>query len=970
MKQTKFFKTRLSVAISMLLGATTVAPVMAQEADTDAANDNVEIIEVSGIRGSLARSQDIKRDSAGVVDAISAEEMGKFPDTNLAESLQRITGVSVSRSNGEGSEITVRGFGPGFNLVTLNGRQMPGTGYTRSYDLANLSSEGVSTLEVHKTAKSYLPSGGLGATVNIMTTKPLNSPGFKYSASAKGIYDESNVKGDDVTPEFAAVISNTFLDDNFGVALSFSHQERDFQQQSANIQGWKAQSLFSDNSFASRSEEHAAREDYVGSIFLPQDVNYGINDVQRERTNGQLTLQYAITDDFIATVDYTATRVTVGSEYVGWGFWYGGFGGVSSFDYNENGTVTYMDVRADDGSFTANRATTDVEADSIGINLDWNVNEDFNVSFDYHDSSNGADNGADPGLGSTGQLIFGSNLVDRTTFDIREGDIPQIFGYWQNGGNEMLPSEIDHNFDQFIHSPGEATVEQFQLDVEWVNPYDFPLVSLKVGAAYTENFLEGSNTWSGLMGGPGFSPSYTALFPDNMFVRNSTAGFLDEFSGGGNDLATNYYYTFDYDEAISRAAANIPGYDPDFVSTRGDASILEETTSFYIASQWDFEVSEYLVQLNAGVRYEETDVTSRALQLIPLQVNWVAATEWITIFSDDQQYYVDQGENDVFLPSLDLKVDITDDLVGRISWGKTMARPNLGDLVSILSVSGSPKPGARTGGQGNTSLLPFESTNLDISLEYYYGEASYASIGYFKKDVENFVATLQSEETFEGLNDIQNSARWNDAVSALEGMGMQANETNIYNYLVENGFANADGAIEPLPGDPQIVWTISKPQNLDEKSVDGFEIAVQHMFGETGFGAAVNATFVDGDVEFDPTSFAIQSPLNGLSDSANVQAFYEDDELSVKFTYAWRDSYYAGGGQGQGSAGEPTQTKEFGQLDLSINYDIDENLTVFFEGINLTNEVEENYGRFEEQFLSARQYGTRYVLGARYSFSD
>ena len=142
------------------------------------------------------------------------------------------------------------------------------------------------------------------------------------------------------------------------------------------------------------------------------------------------------------------------------------------------------------------------------------------------------------------------------------------------------------------------------------------------------------------------------------------------------------------------------------------------------------------------------------------------------------------------------------------------------------------------------------------------------------------------------------------------------------------------------------------------------------MFGETGYGLAVNATFVDGDVEFDPNSFAIQSPLDGLSDSANVQAFYEDDDLSVKFTYAWRDDYYAGGGQGQGSAGEPTQTKAFAQLDLSVNYDVNENLTVFFEGINLTNEVEENYGRYEEQFLSARQYGTRYVLGARYSFAE
>src|SRR5690606_32814836 len=148
MKHTSFNKTRLAASISLLLGAGIAPSSFAQEAEaTTANNDAVEVIQVKGIRGSLARAMDMKREGQGVVDAISAEEMGKFPDTNLAESLQRITGVAVSRSNGEGSQITVRGFGPDFNLITLNGRQMPGTGNTRSYSLENLSSEGVSALE-------------------------------------------------------------------------------------------------------------------------------------------------------------------------------------------------------------------------------------------------------------------------------------------------------------------------------------------------------------------------------------------------------------------------------------------------------------------------------------------------------------------------------------------------------------------------------------------------------------------------------------------------------------------------------------------------------------------------------------------------------------------------------------------------------------------------------------------------------
>ena len=223
MKITNFKKTGLATSISLLLSAGIVNPVLAQEAEEAAEqaaqNDGTEVILVRGIKGSLMRSMDLKRSTSGVMDAISAEEMGKFPDTNLAESLQRITGVTVSRANGEGSQITVRGFGPDFNLVTLNGRQMPSTGFSRSFNFDNLSSEGVSALETYKTARADLPTGGLGATVNIVTSKPFQSPGERYSFMAKAINDTSNVEGDDVTPEFAAIYSNTFFDDRFGFSL-------------------------------------------------------------------------------------------------------------------------------------------------------------------------------------------------------------------------------------------------------------------------------------------------------------------------------------------------------------------------------------------------------------------------------------------------------------------------------------------------------------------------------------------------------------------------------------------------------------------------------------------------------------------------------------------------------------------------------------------------------------------------------
>ena len=982
MKNTTFKKTQLATSMALLMGSSLALPTYAQEADAELQPEGeVEVIQVSGIRGSMIRSMDLKRSSSGVVDAISAEELGKFPDTNLAEALQRITGVTISRSNGEGSQITVRGFGPEFNLVTLNGRQMPGTGFTRSFNLENLSSEGVNTLELHKTARAENPSGGLGATVNIITMKPLARPGQQASFSAKGIYDTSNVEGDDVTPEIAGVYSNTFADDRFGFGVSFSHQERDFQQQSANIQGWVLQEN------AELPDLDAAnvidnRTNITDAAFFPKDMNYSINDVQRERSNGQVTFQFRPADNFTATLDYTATRAITGTNTVGWGIWNNFGSNINAYELDENGTAVYADISGDDASFTASRNTTRVDARSLGVNLDWELNDDWHFTLDYHDSYNEIDNGYDEGLGSSGQIILGSDQLSSKVYDFREGEIPQVYVNWNNGTNEILPSEIDSNFSQFIYSPGRSDIEQLQLDGTWYNSaFDIPLVKIDFGIARTEQALTGFEAWSGLRGGPGFNPSYTEIFPDSMFVRHDTDGFLDAFDGGGADMNPGYYYTFDFDEAIARQLAyltadvvgesNVYSTDPYFSGDPSVSNVEEVTNAVYVQTEWDFDYKGYYIQVNAGVRYEETEVPSAAEVRVPTQVNWVSASEWVTDFEDDLQLLDFTGEYSIALPMFDVKVDLTDDIVARFSWGKSITRAPIGLLQGGLSFSGSPKIGARTASAGNTSLLPYLSDNLDLSFEWYYDEASYASLGLFRKSVKNYISYTSVQETYEGLHDIYQGPRWNEAVSALEADGVQATDSAIYDYFVQNGYADENGVVSPTSDDPLIEWRVTQPRNLsDKRTVEGLEIAVQHTFGDTGFGVGANATIVDGDVNYDPYDLtAEQNPIVGISDSANFQVFYEKNGLSVKVTYAWRDQYLVGMGQAQGSEDNPaTQFDTYGQVDASVNYDVNENLTVFLEGVNINDETERGFGRFEEQFLFARQYGPRYTFGARYTF--
>jgi iron complex outermembrane receptor protein len=994
MKDTTFNRTKLAASISILLSAGIAAPTaFAQEAE--AAEADVEIIAVTGIRGSLARAMDMKREGTGVVDAISAEEMGKFPDTNLAESLQRITGVTVSRSNGEGSQITVRGFGPDFNLVTLNGRQMPGTGNSRSYNLENLASSGVSALEVFKTARAEYPSGGIGATVNIVTSQPLKSPGLKYSVSGKGILDTSNVAGDDITPELAALYSNTFADNTIGVAISLSHQGRDFQQQSANVPGWRANQglggLSGDNAIdlrplatdlAQDTANQSAEDGIVGHTYFPRQISYDIADVQRTRNNAQVTLQYAPTDAMTFSLDYTRSDAQTATEARGFGIWFNLGGSLSNYQLDENGTAIKFTEQANDWAHSTGANTLIVEAESIGFNFDWHVNDDFHVEFDYHDSSNATDTGGDEGTGYASSIIVAPNNIVDKTYDYSSGEIPNYSIRWPGGAAEANPNDFDPLFGQFSRSEGESTVKQFQFHSEWTNPDDGFLVNVKFGAASTAQTIGGSGVGSGNIGPNGYLGNQN-IFPDSMFTRRDTGNFLDALSGGGSDLTTNYYYEFDTAEVIARMTEffdSVPEdvFDTDLATTNS-GSVEEDTMSAYVQSAMYFEVADMPIDVNVGLRYEQTDVTSNVIQSVEQVIVWSNPTEWQLRFEPGGQQPVSfEGEHDVLLPSLDIKVDVTDDIVARMSMGKSITRAPLGNLIGIRNLSPSPKPGDRSGSQGNTNLLPFESTNFDLSVEYYYDEGSYVSLGYFVKDVKNFITTDSAFVEVAGLRDPIAGPRAAQAVADLIADSGDPNfvpaDTDIWQQIIDNG----GGEFDPITGntivfqnsdDPLISWEVSQPTNGDTRKVDGIEFAVQHLFGETGFGSGFNFTLVGGDVEFDVESFDAQSPLPGLSDSANLNVFYEKDGLSVKVTYAWRDDYLIGVGQAQGTSERPPQFgKEYAQTDISVNYDVTDELTVFFEGINITNETEQGFGRYEEQFLFARQYGPRYTLGARYTF--
>src|SRR5687767_13302809 len=300
-------------------GAVLVNPVFAQEQDPQG-GEVIEEVVVTGLRGSLKASMEMKRDAVGVVDSINAEDIGKFPDTNLAESLQRISGVSIDRVNGEGSRITARGFGPGFNLVTLNGRTMPtadvvvvGSGgdgeygmfTSRAFDMSNLASEGVSGIEVFKTGRASNPSGGIGATINVKTLRPLNA-GSQASLGVKAMHDSSVETGDEVTPEASGLYSWANDGENFGVAVFGSYQKRASASVGATNQDWNVERL---DSFLSPANGRVnAQTQFTNMptgnplVVYPNNSDYFFSEVERERINGQLTLQFRPMDSLTLTL--------------------------------------------------------------------------------------------------------------------------------------------------------------------------------------------------------------------------------------------------------------------------------------------------------------------------------------------------------------------------------------------------------------------------------------------------------------------------------------------------------------------------------------------------------------------------------------------------------------------------------------------------------------------------------------------
>ncbi|NRA28957.1 MAG: TonB-dependent receptor [Parvularculaceae bacterium] len=996
----------LKASLALLTGVSSLAMVQPAFAQQITEDEDGDVIVVRGIAQSLAASSDIKRRSQGVVDALSAEDIGDFPDTNLAESLQRVTGVSIDRRNGEGSTVTVRGFGPGFNLVLLNGRQMPtafiGDGNdaaSRSFDFGNLASEGIASVEIYKSGRADLPTGGIGSTLNIKTARPLDAPGLRFSAGVKGVLDKSNTTlgEENLTPEISAIFSNTFADNKFGVALIGSYQDRESGfAQFGTSSGWRGAYRGDEANWGTLPPADSGRvtnrpgPDDIYSV--PQNGNYALTQIRRERTNGQLVLQARPTDRIESTLDFFYSENKISDQTSDMSVWFNhgnttsawGDGPISDIQfYNE----VFDPAFPSDLSFGSKNVAIVSENHSVGLNVEYEVTDRLTLTVDAHSSS--AESVPDSPFGSNGVVstagfYLASQGLDFTT------DLPTLSLGFVDGVSDIDPSRMLGTGSTFQAATIRTEIDQLQLFGSY--SFDNFIKSIDFGASLTKNDYRStfSNNQRDSWGGVGSPDDY----PDDIWQRANLASNFDQLSGYRDTFQE--FFVVDFDRLIDILDTDFGGQSAvcggDGVCTADlvqvDRRTEEETLAAFIEVNTDFEIGTMPTSINVGLRYEQTDVMSDALVPFPTGTAWVAANELSLLGVNDpanRDFTSLEGDYDYFLPAIDFQVQPTDELVLRASYSHTMTRPDYASIQGGQTVAQLFRVDGGDGNSGNPDLLPFLSRNIDLSAEYYYGEGSYFSAGYYYKEVENFIGRQVTEGVtpFDVVTPI-GGQRYNDAVAALGG---SMDSDAIRQYI----FANADpstfeiffvnpadgfvtGNIFGVPGeDPTVPFRISQPVNSDEtKSVDGWEFAWQHLLGDTGFGWILNYTIVDGDVTFDnnvvPSDGTVQEPLLGLSDSYNIQAFYDKNGFQARLAYNWRDQFLTSAVGVNGIPDNPLYVEEFGQLDFNASYDVNDSLTVFVEGINVLDETRSVVGRSSAYLNFVTQTGPRYQFGARYRF--
>jgi TonB-dependent receptor len=922
---------RATLALSASALALTLAGAAAAQtapAPAQPASDEVEAVVVTGFRASLQSAINIKRSSSGVVDAIKAEDIAQFPDLNLAESLQRIPGVSISRINGEGRQITVRGLGSEYTRVRINGMEAisttggtansGGTNRGRGFDFNVFASDLFNSIAVRKTASADVEEGSLGATVDLNTSRAFDSRKPQLVLSAGGSYNDLSKK---TTPRLSALASRTFFDGKLGVLISAAYEERHLKEEGANITRWAVGGSNGGFNAASTVPGYTLAQinntNTTTGIFAPRIPAYVSYDIQNKRTGLAGSLQFKPDANTEITFDalyayLEGKRKEAQLQAIG----------LSRATTGKPETIIRDGVVVGNDLVYARMDNVDLRTQSAYDELNTEFKQ-FTLSA-KHNFGDRVVVGALAGYADSTFTQPVSTIVtfDRLnsqnySYDFRKGRAPEILlGFdatnpanWSaiNGTSEvrLRPTFVENQFSTAkVYGEWEANENlKLKAGVDWrkfeYDSYGLYRTTETVSQTLTPDQLASvSKVYSGF--GKGLDmPTGNAtawLVPD----IDKYAALLNIYSNTGIYALTGTNNT----------------------SARGQYGAVEEQdTGAYVQAEFRFQALGLPFRGDAGLRRVHTEQESAGYAAVGGAIQRVEV----------------KRDYDLTLPSFNLAADITDTFVARLSAAKTIARPGIGSLSpgGDVAVQGA----NRSFSSGNPYLNPTQSKNLDVSLEWYPSSGTMFAAGFFYKKINTFVAT-QSE------------------------------------LLPYNTLGLPDSLIAGTTATPDMLFQVSKPINTKGGDLKGFELNVQQPFTFlpgwlSHFGVIANYTYVASKIEY-PTSSTAGAPvvindLIGLSkNAANATLYYETDKWSVRGSLAYRGGYLT---QVPGSDGNTVQgTNETLNVDMQASWNIRENLKLSVEGVNLTDEFNDQYVGDSNRLNVYTHSGRQFIVGLRYNF--
>ena len=899
-------------------------------------------IVVTGFRSSLARALNLKQSENASTDSILAEDIGKFPDLNLSESIQRIPGVALQRDGGEGRQITVRGLGPQFTRVRINSMEAlttaggadasGGTNRSRSFDFNIFASDLFSAITVRKTAEATVEEGSLGATVDLRTARPFDYHGFTFTASLQGDYNDLNHK---TTPRGALLIADTFANGTLGALVSVAYTKRKLIEEGPSTVRWAPATSFAPGFQSVGGANCPDAAGNCAAVNAAQHPRFPREDQyfdDQQRIGVTASIQWRPSDNTLVSIDglYADFKGTREERYL------------EAPSFSVGGACT-----------AANRATSCGIADTDVVNskisngvlyagtfndVDLRVEDRFDrldtkfkqITFDA--SQKFGNNVTATFLAGHSSSRHRNPVQNTLTFDQFN-----VQGYSYDYGSPDGRSPVFNFGSANLTSPTAWVLSQIRLRAATAdNTYDTAKVGLNwkvndefqidIGADYKKYRFDTTELRRQNPASP--NTNQETVIPAAI-AASPLSGYSHVVSiAGYSFLAPDYHagdalFHFGDPTAFGGAFALGPG-----PALGNNATVKERDEGAYLQASFNHDFHAFLLRGNVGVRYVDTREASTGFAVVANQIT---------------QITVNNSYND-WLPSANIVIEPVHNLDIRFAAAEVMSRPSLGNLNpgATINVSGA----NRTVTAGNPFLQPFRASTYDFAIEWYFQPGGLLSVALFQKNVASFISTVQSRGTF-GTNP----------------------------FGLPNSLATA--ACGTLSGCDvtTTIFTFTSPANTPGGPVKGFEINYQQPLKFLpGFlhntGLLLNYTGVKSSIKYLNSAGAVVA-INDLTQlsrrSANATFYYEDSFLSARVSAAYRSKYLTGIPATE--AGNDVQgTNATLNIDASAQFTINRHLKLTLEGINLTDEKQDQFVDSRNLLSVYHHTGREVLFGARFTY--